>query len=233
VVSWLCSWWHLARIRLGSQTHSTPLPRPPHLLLIHHWRSLEDVCRQPDWRLIKPRVWRCGSHVPLPGLLLNWLDTTAYPVPARGSELLYSCQWSGWRIILIECPGVSTNFYHTGALLTDFRRLVFVFIMPIGLNNIGWKMYMVNASWDIVILGLIVSLLPMFPPFIANKIRHIIGLKPRGRRSKKLMHCLKARSTPMCLMWSWCARARTKLTSRFLSSNLMLKLWVRRLSRRI
>ncbi|TAQ90664.1 hypothetical protein B7494_g967 [Chlorociboria aeruginascens] len=33
--------------------------------------------------------------------------------------------------------------------------LVFVFIMPIGLANIGWKMYMVNASWDIVILGLI------------------------------------------------------------------------------
>jgi hypothetical protein len=29
--------------------------------------------------------------------------------------------------------------------------------MPIGLANIGWKMYMVNASWDIVIFGLIVS----------------------------------------------------------------------------
>ncbi len=27
--------------------------------------------------------------------------------------------------------------------------------MPIGLTNIGWKMYMVNASWDIVIVGLI------------------------------------------------------------------------------
>lgn len=33
--------------------------------------------------------------------------------------------------------------------------------MPIGLANIGWKMYMVNASWDIAILALIVSL-PMF-----------------------------------------------------------------------
>lgn len=30
-------------------------------------------------------------------------------------------------------------------------------IMPIGLENIGWKMYMVNASWDIVIAVLIVS----------------------------------------------------------------------------
>ncbi|KAG4223444.1 hypothetical protein PC116_g28089 [Phytophthora cactorum] len=27
--------------------------------------------------------------------------------------------------------------------------------MPIGLNNIGWKMYMVNGSWDIVIAILI------------------------------------------------------------------------------
>lgn len=38
-------------------------------------------------------------------------------------------------------------------------RLVFVFIMPIGLANIGWKMYMVNASWDVVIVFLIVSIL--------------------------------------------------------------------------
>jgi hypothetical protein len=36
--------------------------------------------------------------------------------------------------------------------------------MPIGLTNIGWKMYMVNASWDIAILGLIVgSFLPKHP----------------------------------------------------------------------
>lgn len=27
--------------------------------------------------------------------------------------------------------------------------------MPIGLSNIGWRMYMVNASWDIVIVFLI------------------------------------------------------------------------------
>ncbi|KAJ5083311.1 hexose carrier protein, partial [Penicillium angulare] len=33
--------------------------------------------------------------------------------------------------------------------------LVFTFIMPIGLGNIGWKMYMINASWDLIILGLI------------------------------------------------------------------------------
>lgn len=44
-----------------------------------------------------------------------------------------------------------------------------MFIMPIGLTNIGWKMYMVNASWDIVIVGLIVSSpipLPHFRPLL-------------------------------------------------------------------
>jgi hypothetical protein len=30
--------------------------------------------------------------------------------------------------------------------------------MPIGLENIGWRMYMVNGSWDIIIIVLIVSL---------------------------------------------------------------------------
>lgn len=34
--------------------------------------------------------------------------------------------------------------------------------MPIGLGNIGWKMYMINASWDVVILGLIVGLTMKF-----------------------------------------------------------------------
>ena len=29
--------------------------------------------------------------------------------------------------------------------------------MPIGLTNIGWKMYMINGSWDIVVVVLIVS----------------------------------------------------------------------------
>ncbi|KAF2448732.1 putative sugar transporter [Karstenula rhodostoma CBS 690.94] len=32
---------------------------------------------------------------------------------------------------------------------------VLVFVMPIGLENIGWKMYMVNGSWDIIIIALI------------------------------------------------------------------------------
>lgn len=30
--------------------------------------------------------------------------------------------------------------------------------MPIGIENIGWKMYMINGGWDIITLVLIVSL---------------------------------------------------------------------------
>ena len=41
--------------------------------------------------------------------------------------------------------------------LADYSRCVMVTVMPIGLSNIGWKMYMINGSWDIVIFALIVS----------------------------------------------------------------------------
>ncbi|KAM3554467.1 hypothetical protein MY1884_006123 [Beauveria asiatica] len=33
--------------------------------------------------------------------------------------------------------------------------LLLVFVMPIGLDKIGWKMYMINGSWDIIVLALI------------------------------------------------------------------------------
>ena len=37
--------------------------------------------------------------------------------------------------------------------------------MPIGLDNIGWKMYIINGSWDIVIIVLIVSILACYASF--------------------------------------------------------------------
>ena len=36
---------------------------------------------------------------------------------------------------------------------------VLVFVLPIGIANIGWRIYMINGGWDIIILVLIVSLL--------------------------------------------------------------------------
>ena len=53
----------------------------------------------------------------------------------------------------------------------DFR-LVLVFLEPIGITNIGWKMYIINAGWDVIILFLIVSLLSvMFFRVISRDLR--------------------------------------------------------------
>ncbi|PMD22215.1 putative hexose carrier protein [Hyaloscypha hepaticicola] len=67
----------------------------------------------------------------------------------------------GWTPLLTLYPPEVLNYSirANGVAGTSFAlnafALVFVFIMPIGLNNITWKMYFVNGSWDIVILGMI------------------------------------------------------------------------------
>lgn len=50
----------------------------------------------------------------------------------------------------IRANGLAFSSFMLNAL-----ACVLVFVMPIGLANIGWKMYMVNGSWDIVIVILI------------------------------------------------------------------------------
>lgn len=89
------------------------------------------------------------------------MDAASVPLSSRGYELLnprerlsglsFGAEWIGVRL---NCASFRS--------LTDVCRLVLTFVMPIGLANIGWKMYMVNGSWDIVVAGLIVRLLP-FP----------------------------------------------------------------------
>lgn len=148
---------------MGPQANRASRPIPPHRVPVHHRRTVEDLRRQPEWRVGQRRVRRCGRHVPLPGLLLDCLDAATLPVPARGHELLDPGEWPGVLAVRLECSCVCRLLHvSVGKEIADppSRRLLFVFIMPIGLNNIGWKMYMVNASWDIVILGLIVSLSP-------------------------------------------------------------------------
>ncbi|PHH70205.1 hypothetical protein CDD82_7266 [Ophiocordyceps australis] len=49
-----------------------------------------------------------------------------------------------------RASGVAFSQYSLNAL-----ALLLVLVMPIGLDSIGWKMYTINASWDIVVLGLI------------------------------------------------------------------------------
>lgn len=66
-----------------------------------------------------------------------------------------------WTPLLYLYPPEVMNYSirANGLAISSFTlnafALLFVFIMPIGIANIGWKIYMVNASWDIVIFGLI------------------------------------------------------------------------------
>ncbi|GAW26841.1 putative hexose transporter protein [Rosellinia necatrix] len=50
---------------------------------------------------------------------------------------------------------IRANGLALSTLLLNLFACVFVFIMPIGLHNIGWKMYIANASWDVAIAALI------------------------------------------------------------------------------
>ncbi|KAF2098320.1 putative hexose carrier protein [Rhizodiscina lignyota] len=50
----------------------------------------------------------------------------------------------------IRANGVAFSSFMLNAL-----ACVLVFVMPIGLTNIGWKMYMINGGWDIIIVVLI------------------------------------------------------------------------------
>jgi len=50
---------------------------------------------------------------------------------------------------------IRANGLAFSAFMLNALAVLLVFIMPIGLNNIGWKMYMVNGSWDIIVVVLI------------------------------------------------------------------------------
>lgn len=73
--------------------------------------------------------------------------------------------------------------------------------MPIGITNIGWKMYMVNGGWDVIVIILIVSPLTQIRCNPADFNRPYTGLKPKARLWKKLMLSLTDINTLMCPMW--------------------------------
>ncbi|OCL11101.1 MFS sugar transporter-like protein [Glonium stellatum] len=62
----------------------------------------------------------------------------------------------GWTPILYLYPpevlnyAIRANGMGVFQFFSNGTALIFVFIMPIGLANIGWKMYMINGSWDIL-----------------------------------------------------------------------------------
>ncbi|KIW74547.1 hypothetical protein Z517_11317 [Fonsecaea pedrosoi CBS 271.37] len=51
----------------------------------------------------------------------------------------------------IRANGLAFSSFMLNAL-----AVLLVFVMPIGLTNIGWKMYIINGSWDIIVVVLIV-----------------------------------------------------------------------------
>ncbi|KAK6063601.1 hypothetical protein SCUP515_12290 [Seiridium cupressi] len=48
--------------------------------------------------------------------------------------------------------GIRANGLAFSSLMLSSLTLLLVFIMPIALENIGWKMYIVNGSWDVIAL---------------------------------------------------------------------------------
>lgn len=192
------------RGQMGTKTNSHPLPVPPGGLSVHHRRPVQEVRRQSGRCVHEPRLRRRRGHVPVSRILLHRVDAAALPLPARGHELLHPCERRGFLVSDAECSRVGLHFHCMHMLWLITSRLIFVFIMPIGLANIGWKMYMVNASWDIVIVALIVSIMRKLPSIQLLSHSHIhrpsSGSRQRVRPWKKSTQSLKARNTPTFLM---------------------------------
>jgi len=50
---------------------------------------------------------------------------------------------------------IRANGYTVKQYCNALPALVLIYLMPIGLANIGWRMYIVNASWNIITFFLI------------------------------------------------------------------------------
>lgn len=58
--------------------------------------------------------------------------------------------------------------------------------MPIGLDNIGWKMYMINGSWDIITLILIVSARNGGQACKANSLQAVFWVETKGKTLEEI-----------------------------------------------
>ncbi|KAI1130617.1 putative hexose carrier protein [Nemania abortiva] len=70
----------------------------------------------------------------------------------------YSIAWTPLLYIYpaeVMNYSIRANGLAASTLFLNLFACVFVFIMPIGLNNIGWKMYVANGAWDVAIAVLI------------------------------------------------------------------------------
>jgi len=95
------------------------------------------------------------------GLTKRYGDTTFTPGIYATVACVFLFQGSysiGWTPLLflyapeifnysMRANGMAFNQFLNNAFAT-----LFVYVMPIGLVNIGWKVYFINAAWDVLIL---------------------------------------------------------------------------------
>lgn len=83
-----------------------------------------------------------------------------YSLSARDREFLDTRSHCSSIAVWVKYFQVSLPppFIYPPALTRMNISTIFVIIMPIAFKNIGWKVYIINASWDVVIVALIVGL---------------------------------------------------------------------------
>lgn len=79
---------HPPRRLMGPEANSHRIPVSSHHLSIHRRRPDQDLRRQSGWRIAEPHLRGCGSHVPVPGVLLDCVDSSAVSLSTRGVKLL-------------------------------------------------------------------------------------------------------------------------------------------------
>lgn len=134
---------------------------------------------------------------------------------------------------------VRANGVALSQLVLNGLALLLTFVEGIGLTNIGWKMYMINASWDVIVLVLIVSN-PSCPPSPKGTLLHqppgamlisprrYIGLRLKAKHSRKSMQSSKARNTHWCLTSRTFCTGRRQSRWKTLTSTFMLRRWTNR-----
>lgn len=82
---------------MGSKVNGLDCSVPPHRTSIHHWWSHQKVQREPRGRITGLDLRKCGLYLPLPGSLLDRLDTiVSTPRTFEDSILIFS-EWLSTR----------------------------------------------------------------------------------------------------------------------------------------
>lgn len=153
-----------SNISMGSQVNRRRNRDPSYRLPLNYRDPFETVRRRSQKCLNRLGLCQCSHYVSLPRHLFSCLDAFVYSVSARGRKFLDTCSHSRSVAVLVKHFQVSltTTSYLSAGLNSYTISTIFAIIMPIAFKNIGWKVYIINASWDIVIVALIVGLVHIY-----------------------------------------------------------------------